>query len=148
MPACSKSKSGPAVSGPAANLVMEAAGQKKTFELKPLLGQKTVLLAFFTTWCPYCNQSMPYIEDFYRKNKDKGFEVVGIDIEETEKDAVDFVKKHGVTFPVLMGKQNDFSENYPVKYLPTLFLIGKNGEILKTFEGFHPSVFEEISKAL
>ena len=43
-----------------------------------------VLVAFFTTWCPWCQDEMPLLETLYKKYKSKGLEIVGIGIQETK----------------------------------------------------------------
>lgn len=91
---------------------------------------------------------MPYIEDFYRKNKAKGLEVVAISLDESEEAVIEFGKKYGLSMPNLLGSQSALGKNYPVRYLPTLYLIGKDGSLVRSFEGFHPSIFDEVSKAL
>ncbi|MFC1520903.1 peroxiredoxin family protein [Elusimicrobiota bacterium] len=121
----------------------------KIWRLSSILGKKTVLLAFYTTWCPYCKQSMPYLQDFYEKNRDKKFEVIGIDIEEPEKEVAYFVKKYGLTFKVLLAQDASvIKKDYPVRFLPTLFLINKQGNLHKRYEGFHPSILDDVTALL
>lgn len=92
---------------------------------------------------------MPYLQSFYEKNTAKDFVVVGIDVGEPESTVANFQKKHGLTFPVLMRGQDDASDAYyQVRYLPTLYLIDKKGQVVRRFEGFHPSMLDEIAKYL
>lgn len=132
----------------APNLVLETLNTSRPWELGPLLGKKTVLLCFFTTWCPYCNQSMPQLESFYERHKSQ-LELIGVDIHESQDTVHDFVKKHGLTFPVMLSKDSSQHENtYPVRFLPTLYLISKQGQMIRKFEGFHPTMLDEIAKSI
>lgn len=145
---CKKTSPAPSVSR-TPNLSLKKLGATSEWQLAPLLGKKTVLLAFFTTWCPYCNHSMPYLQQFYEKNQGRDLEVVGIDIDEPDAKVLPFAQKYGLTFPVLLTNADDqYSRHYPVRYLPTLYLIGKDGALIKKFEGFHPTIFDEIEAAL
>src|ERR1700679_1361257 len=60
---------------------------------------KVVLLDFWATWCPGCRQEVPEVVNTYRKYHDKGFEVVGISLDQ-DKDALQaFTSEHGMTWP-------------------------------------------------
>ena len=132
----------------ASDLSLPLVGTQSQWSLGPLLGKKTVLLAFFTTWCHYCNRSMPYLEDFYEKNKDKNFEVIGIDLDEDEAKARHFNQKYGLTFPLALGQSETLGTDFPVRFLPTFYLVKRNGQEVRKFEGFSPDILEEISKAI
>ncbi|MEK6543957.1 MAG: TlpA disulfide reductase family protein [Elusimicrobiota bacterium] len=129
----------------AAPLILERAQGGGSFDISSLAGKKPILLAFFTTWCPYCKQSMPYLQRFHEKHQGKDIELVGVDANESRDKVVGFIKEHGLTFEVLLAGDNErLSQDFPVRYLPTLYLLGKDMTILKKFEGFHPSALEEI----
>ena len=42
---------------------------------------KYVLLDFWATWCKPCLADIPHLKELYDKNKDKGFEIIGMDSE-------------------------------------------------------------------
>lgn len=133
----------------AANISLPLLNGHGQWELASLLGKKAVLLKFFTTWCPYCNKSTPYIQSFYEKNKANNFEVIGINLEEDKGKVEKFQKKFGVTFPIVLAKDTSlFSESYPVRFLPTFYLISREGVVLRKFEGFHPDILDDISKSI
>jgi peroxiredoxin len=64
---------------------------------------KIVMLQFTASWCGVCRREMPFIErdiwQKYRNNTD--FALYGIDRDEPAETVLDFVKKTGVTYPVL-----------------------------------------------
>ena len=142
----------PALAAPAKqapNLALPLVSSGATWELASVLGKKTVLLAFFTTWCPHCKRSMPYLQELYEKNDFNNLEIIAIDIEEKPEQARAFVKKYGLKFSVLLAEdQGAFARNYPVRYLPTLYLIGRDGSLVKRYEGFHPSILDEVSRQI
>ena len=48
----------------------------KTFQSQPLL------INFWATWCAPCVEELPLINDFYKKNRTNGFQVVGIAVDQ------------------------------------------------------------------
>ncbi len=104
-----------------------------------LKGQ-VVLMAFFQTWCPDCQRTNPLLEKLYRKYKDRGFVVLGISHDRGKaKDVEPYIKKYGLTYPILLG---DFSiaMNYvkvspqrPNFSIPYLVLVDRKGNIVGRF---------------
>lgn len=98
---------------------------------------KVVLVNFWTSWCPPCRLEMPAIEKTYRSYKDLGFVVIGLNLtaQDSEKDAADFVKEIGVTFPVALDRDNAVGNLYRVTALPTSYFIDRNGVIRSVVVG-------------
>lgn len=119
----------------------------KTIELKTTLtgvdfkdykGKKVVLVDVFATWCPPCIKGIPDMNALKEKYKDD-FEIVSILFEEdkTKEEILDFVNKHGITYPVTVGKENfrfakDLGE---VTKVPEYYLYSKDGTYIKKFVG-------------
>ncbi len=110
------------------------------FQLNNLDGQsvslgdfrgKPVLVNFWTSWCPPCRSEMPFIQDIFTDKKwaDAGLVVLAIDISESPSTVREFVKKYGLTFPVLLDIARDVSLEYYVRAVPTTFLIDREGII-------------------
>lgn len=96
---------------------------------------KVVLLNFWGTWCPACLAEIPALTSVYHKYKDKGFEVVGIALEEEiQKPRVEaFLKSKGLPWRQFFeGKRNDntIAERYGVTATPHSILIGADGNIV------------------
>ena len=99
---------------------------------------KVVLIEFWATWCGPCIAALPKILKTYEKHHEKGFEVIGISVDE-EKDKeklVNFTKKRNMPWPQYFdGKglaNNDIYIRYGVKGVPTLFLVNKKGMVVNT----------------
>jgi cytochrome c biogenesis protein CcmG, thiol:disulfide interchange protein DsbE len=90
---------------------------------------KVVLLAFFTTWCPWCQQEMPLLQVISKKYKARGLEVVGIGISETRGSLTAFANSNKLTFKILVDDKAKAANQYNVRKIPSLFLIDKTGKV-------------------
>lgn len=129
------------------------------FELEDLNGSKIrlsdykgkiVLLNFWATWCPPCRQEMPYFQEIYEEYKDDDVVVLtvnstsvelrgGTDSEQAEKNAREFVKDNGYTFPVLLDKNDEVWAIYQQRGIPANYVIDKEGIVRYAFAGAYPS---------
>lgn len=98
---------------------------------------KVVLVNFWTSWCPPCRLEMPAIEKTYRSYKDLGFVVIGLNLtaQDSEKDAANFIKEFGLTFPIALDRNNAVGNLYRVAALPTSYFIDRNGMIRSVVVG-------------
>lgn len=62
---------------------------------------RVVLVNFWATWCPPCVEEMPSLERLHRTLGPEGLVVLGVSIDEDSGALQDFVKRAGVTFPIL-----------------------------------------------
>lgn len=65
---------------------------------------KIVLLVFTATWCPYCGAEAPHLEGIYQQFKDRGVQVIVVDIKEPAGAMQPFAAHHGWTFPVWLDE--------------------------------------------
>ena len=96
---------------------------------------KVVLVDFWATWCGPCVGEMPTVIAAYDKFKDKGFEVVGISLDQDKAALEGFIKEQGMTWPQYFdgkGWQNDIAGKYGIQSIPATFLVGKDGKIVAT----------------
>lgn len=122
-----------------------------SFQLKTLEGQevslddykgKVIMLNFWGSWCQPCREEMPALEAVYKKYKDQGFVVLGINIAETEFTAHAFAKQMGTTFPILMDQERDVVKLYDVVPIPSSFFIDRQGILKQRIEA--PLTVEQL----
>jgi peroxiredoxin len=95
--------------------------------LASLRGQ-TVLLYFWATWCPYCQRELPAtVQELAQRYRDRQLVVLAVNIEEGRDKVRAWVKKHGVTLPVLLDGDGDVSSEYRVSATPTAVLVDRDG---------------------
>lgn len=75
-------------------------------DLSTLRG-KTVVVNFWSTWCPPCIEEMPMFSEMQTEWKDKGVVFVGIAADQAE-NVKPFIKKNPVNYPIVVGGQPSF----------------------------------------
>jgi thiol-disulfide isomerase/thioredoxin len=104
------------------------------FDQKKLAGQ-VVLVDFWATWCGPCIAEIPNMTAAYEKYHDKGFEVVGISLDEERADVEKFVTDKKLPWPILFagkGWQDPVAQFYGISGIPQLVLIGRDGNVITT----------------
>jgi len=110
----------------------------KTIRLSDYKG-KVVLLDFWATWCGPCKIEIPWFIDLQRRNKDRGFEVLGVAMDDDGWESVKpFVSEHGVNYRVVLGNDQTAQTYGGVEALPTSFLIDQAGNIAAVHVGLAP----------
>lgn len=103
--------------------------------LGELIGKKVILVDFWTYSCINCQRTLPYLNAWYEKYKDKGLEIIGIHTPEFEfeKDIENVrmaVKKYGVKYPVVLDNDYATWSAYGNRYWPRKYLIDLKGNIV------------------
>lgn len=100
--------------------------------LKDLRG-KTVLLEFWASWCSPCRAENPNLKQQYQMYKDKGFEILGVSLDNDKKKWEEAIAKDGIPWihvSDLKGWSNEAGILYGVSGVPAGFLIGPDGKII------------------
>lgn len=107
---------------------------------------KTILLDFWTTWCPTCREDAPSLDKLYSKYGGKDLIIIGISVNE-ERDVVEkFLKDHPHSFPVVLTTENEIPRPYQVGAFPTYIVIAADGTLTSAAEG--DQGFGELRKFL
>jgi DsbE subfamily thiol:disulfide oxidoreductase len=91
---------------------------------------KIVVLNFWASWCvPACYDEAPTLERTWREYKDKGVTVVGVDIQDKEEAAREFLSRFGHSFPNAPDPKGRVAVDYGVYGVPETFFIDRKGRV-------------------
>jgi cytochrome c biogenesis protein CcmG/thiol:disulfide interchange protein DsbE len=118
----------PLVARPAPPFAMSIFDGGRT-SLEQLRG-RPVVLNFWASWCfPACYEEAPALEAAWQAYRDRGVMVLGVDIQDREKEAKAFIERFKLSFPNGPDPQGKLSIDYGVYGVPETFFIGKDGTI-------------------
>ena len=106
----------------------------KAVDLSKLRG-KVVLIDFWATWCPPCRDEVPNVVAAYTKYHAKGFEIVGISLDQDKDALLAFTKGNGMVWPQYFdgkGWANEISHGFGIDMIPAMWLLGKDGKVVTT----------------
>ena len=94
---------------------------------------RVVLIDFWATWCPPCRAELPNVIATYQKYHSKGFDIIGVSLDEDKAQLLSFIKDHNMAWPQYYdGKKwdNQLAMNYGVEIAPTTYLLDGEGKII------------------
>ena len=101
------------------------------FNLSAERGRNVVFLNLWATWCGPCRFEIPQLEKMHAKYAARGFEVVGVSVDEGGVEAVKpFVKEQTIAYPVALDPSGKIANILQTTVLPTSVLIDRNGKIV------------------
>lgn len=106
----------------------------KEVSLKEFKGKK-VMINFWATWCGYCVQEMPYIQNVHNETKDKDIVILAVNVGENKDKVKKFIEKKGYDFPVVLDESQDVAQNYGVQGFPTTLFIDEEGYVYSGIQG-------------
>jgi peroxiredoxin len=122
----------------------------KDVKLSSLKG-KVILLDFWATWCEPCKVEIPWFAEFQTKYGARGFQAVGISVDDTVEKLKPYVAKYKMNYPVLVGLNHDDVQNAygPLWGIPVTTLISRDGKLCVKHSGLSSKQnFEKEIEAL
>jgi peroxiredoxin len=118
----------------------------ESHNLQEALARGPLLAVFFKVSCPTCQFTLPFVERLFQQFKSQGAQVWAVSQDDPE-DSRRFAERFGISFPVVVDpKPYRVSRSYGLRFVPTMFLIGSEGEIQLTADGFSRPDLLEIQK--
>ncbi|MCA9221778.1 MAG: TlpA family protein disulfide reductase, partial [Planctomycetales bacterium] len=94
---------------------------------------KVVLVDFWATWCGPCRREMPHVRELHQKLKERGFDVVGVNLDQDEEALARYLEDNDAPWVNLVGERSqELAQQYGVRGIPTMILVDQNGTIVAT----------------
>ena len=107
-----------------------------------------LVISFFASWCIPCRTEIPFLTEMQKEYPAVKFYL--INVSEDKKTVHSYIKKIGITLPVLLDQFGVTAKKYKVAdaqnnaKLPGLFIINGDGIIKYSHQGFDESSKEHI----
>lgn len=92
--------------------------------------KKTILLVFWTTWCPYCRDALRSLQADSKSIDSMGVEILAINVAEPKNRVAKFADSSKLSFRVLLDQDSSVADRYDLLGVPTYVLINKSGRIV------------------
>jgi len=97
-----------------------------------------VMINFWATWCGPCRQEMPLLDELYTRYERVGFSLLGVNIDDDSRRAMQMIEDLGVSFPVLFDARKEVSKLYEVEAMPVTVLVDREGNVRYVHHGYKP----------
>ncbi len=91
---------------------------------------KVVIINFWATWCPPCRAELPSMNKAWEKLKDHDVQMLAVNVGEDEDTVFAFTGEQEINFQILLDESGEIINLWPVRGLPTTFVLDKEGRVV------------------
>lgn len=97
---------------------------------------KVLVINFWATWCPPCEEDMPKLNQLQKRYKNEGLVVIGIALDKDSLNLVEpFVREKRIGYPILRGNEEVLGTVEDFSGVPTTLIVDPKGDIKKKYDG-------------
>lgn len=116
---------------------LQALGEGSQIHVEQFKG-KVVYADFWASWCAPCVRSFPFMNELDREFRDRGLQVLAINLDEKLEDARTFLAKHPASFALAADPSGQCPRDFGVRGMPSSYLVDRQGIIRHVHLGFRP----------
>jgi len=91
---------------------------------------KGVVVNFWASWCLPCKDEAPLLQQTAEEYADEGLVVLGVDANDFRKDALRFMERFELTYPVVYDGKGSTLGKWGVRGFPETFFVDRNGKLV------------------
>ncbi len=107
---------------------------------------KVTLLLFWASWCATCQAALPGLDAIYRDHKSDGMAMIGVSVDQSQKQAEYRAGELGTSFPIVMDESQNLVSAYGAGKVPLMFVIDRGGIV--RWAGREPSFARSAVEAV
>ena len=97
---------------------------------------EVTVVNFFASWCEPCKRETPELNEYAMETAESDVQVVGINIDDSEKNRDAFLDTYGVKYPVFeLTDEAGMTDEFKISLMPTTFFVDSNGEVVRAYIG-------------
>jgi thiol-disulfide isomerase/thioredoxin len=116
---------------------LKSLGEESPINMGQFKG-KVVYVDFWASWCAPCVRSFPFMNELDREFRDRGLQVLAINLDEKLEDAQKFLAKHPAGFILAADRSGQCPRDFGVRGMPSSYLVDRQGIIRHVHLGFRP----------
>ncbi|MFN8123823.1 MAG: TlpA disulfide reductase family protein [Thermoleophilia bacterium] len=96
---------------------------------------RVVVLNIWASWCDSCRDEAPILESLWRRYRDRGVVVLGVNVRDLRERALAFQRTYGMSFPSVRDGEGDIMGRYGATGVPETFIIDHAGRVAVVVRG-------------
>lgn len=118
-------------------------GDEQRYDMHQFRG-KVLYVDFWASWCFPCARSFSFMNELDSELRNRGLQILAINLDENSDDAKNFLAKHPTRFSVAFDAGGRCPQDFGVKAMPSSYLVDRKGIIRHVHLGFRPGEAEKL----